>query len=613
MTRTRRRAPLLALALALLTALPAGAPVAAQTPAPTTPAVPCGDLTAVRFPIHDPGAVLVTPFAFADPALPSPIAGAVGRFHPSETWAIPGAAGRRAVYPIGTGRILHTGTIGAGDRGGIVVVEHTGAFLLPGSEPGDPYLAGPTPATGFLSVYAGVDPVPYPVGTCVTPETLIGVTTEQCGTGVALPCSDLPAGLRLEIRLAATADPALRSIDWAVAGLPGDSVGGTFPDPQVMVNAGYRSPSRTLVALAPACPAPVTDPAASPAPCTPVLPSGTPVPLVTPAPTAAPTATPVPGPTTRPFRAPANVLYAGVPTVFRDLCQKRTSKLVTGTLAALDCTPAVPQIAKVSYFLGRPPDVRFTFNNRIPEHGLSLGGDCRAGFAGVESKTAELSSACYRNAAGRANLVIALAASCPGVYVHVEGATNSIAALANAWQELTGGVTWNTPIATVKACTAGLTGVSAPPAPTGAKYTWVSKPGPFSPYTVKVTVTWTIPVTTDTTIEVYGIDRCLAVDPLNPPSTDRACYRSGLRIPSGSLRLLRSGPAEPGKLVWQYPGLIYDFFPPGAVPLYVEEIDGEWYGANSILIRARNSRGSSYYVLPSGGAGEWIAADPGFP
>ena len=64
---------------------------------------------------------------------------------------------------------------------------------------------------------------------------------------------------------------------------------------------------------------------------------------------------------------------------------------MTGTLAAVDCRPDVPGISLITYFLGRPADVRFTLNSRAKDQGLTAGGDCAAGIAGVESRRPDTS------------------------------------------------------------------------------------------------------------------------------------------------------------------------------------------------------------------------------
>src|SRR4051794_21275224 len=129
-------------AAALLGALMPPA-VAGQSPSASPhglTAADCGVASTLSFPIHDPGAILLVPFAFEDPSLPNPDPGFVGRFHPDETWSVPDDAGGSPVFAAGPGLVVGSGTIGAGDRGGIVVVEHAGPFTLPASLPDDPYV-----------------------------------------------------------------------------------------------------------------------------------------------------------------------------------------------------------------------------------------------------------------------------------------------------------------------------------------------------------------------------------------------------------------------------------------------------------------------------------------
>ena len=163
--RSIRRVVILLVALATL--LP-GMPAAAQSPAPTLDPLVCGSASALHFPLRDPGVTLVTPFAFPDPLLPNPDTRFPGRFTPFETWANPAIPGGLPVYAAGPGMIVANGLIGAGDRGGIIVVQHTGKFLLPASTFDDPFILGGTVTDSLLTVYAGIDAVPLPVGTCVT-------------------------------------------------------------------------------------------------------------------------------------------------------------------------------------------------------------------------------------------------------------------------------------------------------------------------------------------------------------------------------------------------------------------------------------------------------------
>ena len=116
----------------------------------------------------------------------------------------------------------------------------------------------------------------------------------------------------------------------------------------------------------------------------------------------------------------------------------RTSGLVTGTLAAVDCHPDSRRIKLLSYFLLRPADARFTFASRMRQYDLQAGADCHAGTPGIESSRSSLSIGCFVDANGRANLRFASRAACPAVYVGVLGTGGDIATLAKAYDQAVG-------------------------------------------------------------------------------------------------------------------------------------------------------------------------------
>ncbi len=572
-----RRARVLILVVATIGAWVPG--VAAQdggpAASPSVPGIPCGTATALRFPIHDPGATLLHRFASIDEA--------TGGHRPAETWVLADAPDHRAVYAAGPGRVLAAGPIEPGDRGGLVVVLHTGSFRLPPSLPDDPYVLPETSTDTLLTVYAGIDPLAVAPGDCVDGSTPIGLTTPACAEGVVGSCSRLPAGLRFEVRLGETVDPGLHSTDWSTVGWPGDQVDGTFPDPQVMVDDGLRDPSRVLTALAAPCPAASPDAASSPdsaEPCGSGLPVASPTP--------SPSPTPTPRPTARPVVSPASALRKGIPARLRADCQPRNGRLVTGTLAALDCRPGDGPIELVSYFLGRPADTRFTIFSRMREQGVKSGGDCAAGRAGVQRRTPAGVEMCYRDEQGRANLRETVTASCPGVYIGVLGRDGNIGRLSEAWTELTGGTAW-LPTGTVEAC-AGDTGeVSAPPVPTNVHFALrgVREPTAKDPVPpLRVVITWATPVTADTVVEIYGINRCLTKP---PKGGSVACVSPSTRIPGDALVLLRTVPAEDGRATWLVPNP--EIF--GGAAYY----DEEHAYLDSVVLRARNSKAASRFAI----------------
>ena len=417
------------------TVLLAGVGVSAQSPAPSPIAsvVPCPSMAEARSPLPELGAAQIQAFAVQNPAFPHPDPAFMGRFHPGEDWVYPADLAAMPVVAIGNGRVVAVGTIGTGDRGGIVVVEHSGPFMMPASTPEASWSYPAQAVDTIVSVYQGVDPAPsLAVGGCVDPLTPLGVMTAQCGADVPLPCSDLPTKLHFEIRLPSTLDDTVHSADWSTIGPATASNDGYFLDPQEMVDLGLREPSAFLASMAGACPATspnpsaVTDPASSAAPC----------PTSSPAPT--------PEPTPRPIRSPEAVLLRGVPEMIRDTCKPRTTGLVTGTIAAIDCHPDSGRIRLLSYFLLRPADARFVFSSRMRQYDLGTGADCAAGKPGIESGSAELSTGCFVDDDGRANLRFSSRTTCPAIYAGVLGTGRDIAALSKAFETSVGGQ-WQDP------------------------------------------------------------------------------------------------------------------------------------------------------------------------
>ena len=198
---------------------------AAQSPGLSSPSptVACPSMTGAGSPLHAPGSVLITAFGGEDPTSPDAATAPAGRFQPGDVLGYPGDPSGVPVFAIGNGRVVAAGPIAGGNRGGIVVVEHDGSFLVPVSTPGAPYAYPALQTDMLLSAYEGIDPSPdLAVGACVGPDTQLGVTTARCGPGVNPPCSDAPARLQLELRLPSTADPGMRSADWSSVGATGD-------------------------------------------------------------------------------------------------------------------------------------------------------------------------------------------------------------------------------------------------------------------------------------------------------------------------------------------------------------------------------------------------------
>ena len=242
-----------ALALLLTATLLPAAPAVAQSPSvvPASPGaspaapVACPAMTDASAPVRDSAATLTLGFGAANP---DP---AIGGFHPGEDWALPAGSAPLAVFAVGDGQVIAVQPAVSGGRGGLVVVSHTGPFDLPAAA-SDAAVAAPasTEAT-ILTVYAGIDPADdLVVGACVDGDTQLGTTTAQCAADVPEPCSELPSALHLEVRLAATADPANRSADWSVVGTAEDSIDGWFLDAATMTADGLRDPSAFLATLA---------------------------------------------------------------------------------------------------------------------------------------------------------------------------------------------------------------------------------------------------------------------------------------------------------------------------------------------------------------------------
>lgn len=585
------------------TALLPGLGVSAQSPAasPTLPPsaslAPCPPMTETRSPLIDPGAVLVQGFGAQNPAFPNPDPTWEGRFHPGQDWAYPRDPAGRPVAAIGDGRVLAVGSIGTGDRGGIVVIEHVGPFTIPASRPGA-LLSYPASATdSVLVVYEGIDPSPnLRVGDCVSGDTQLGVITVQCGPGAAAPCSDQPSGLHLELRLPWTADPLLRSTDWSVVGPAIQSSAGYFFDPDVMLADGVRAASDFIASLAAPCPSSSPAPDASAMPCPTELPGPSPTPLPSAAPTLAPTPLPTasPAPTAKPIKSPAAALLAGVPASVRGTCEPRTTGLVTGTIAALDCHPASGRIKLVTYFLLRPADARFVFSSRMRQYDLATGADCHAGVPGIESKRASLSIGCFVDGDGRANLRFASRAACPGIYVGVLGTGGDVAALATAYDTAVG-AQWKDPGSNLAACRSGGTGVSAPPAPTNVAFK-VHTNGQDSdgyPRPYRLQVTWDSAIVADTTVEVWAVTECPATATRRHPQLP--CLTRSTPLPTSNRQRVASAPAGDGSVSWMVPG--WEILG-GPVA-----VDGEvqYWG---VVVRAVNANGASRFVIARDGNGE---------
>ena len=558
-------------------------PVASNVPSPvSSPASPtavCPTMATAGSPVREPGVMLIA--GFADPVQPPPGAdsGDAPRFRSGDDLGRPGDPTALPVFAIGNGRVIASGPVAGG--GGIVVVEHAGPFLVPPSRSGAAYDYPALQSDTILSAYAGIDPSPeLAVGACVGPDTQIGLTTARCDPLASSPCVDATAQVHLEIRLPSTADPALRSADWSAVGPSTDSSAGMFVDPQVMVDDGLRDPATFLTSLAPPCPE--STPGASPEPC----PAGYPAPAPTPTPTAAPTPTP------RPITSAAADLRAGIPTSVRDTCLPRTTGLVTGTIAAVDCHPNNDRIKLLSYYLLRPADARFTFASRMRQYDLKPGADCHAGKPGIESKRASLSVGCFVDGKGHANLRFASRATCPAIYVGVLGTTRDIAALADAYDQSVGDP-WRDPGSRLAACRSAGSGVSAPPAPTHVVFRVHAPTDPklyeTSVPRYRLEVTWDLAVSADTTIEVWAVTAC----PLMGKAETGPCLTRRTPLPRTSRGLAASAPADRGSVFWTVPGW-EDIGGAIAVNAHDESVYG-------IAVRAVNASGASPFVLAKGG------------
>jgi hypothetical protein len=575
------------------TALP-GLGVSAQSPdvspavSPTASLVPCPAMTQTRSPFVTPGTYRIEAFGHQDDPLPDPSAPV--RFHAGEDWGSPDIAGA-GVVPVGAGRVLAVGTIDGDQRGGIVVIEHTGPFSVPASTPGEPWSYPGVDVDSILTVYEGIDPTPgLAVGACVTSDALIGTVSPQCVAGRTGPCIARKVALHLELRLPSTVDPSQHSLDWADVGPAGASSEGYFLDPQLMVDSGLREPTTFLATLAAPCPSPSLAPDASAEPC--VTPPPQPTPLPTLAPTPMPTASPAP--TRKPIRSPAADLLAGIPAGVRDTCVPRSTGLVTGTIAAVDCQPDPSRIKLLTYFLLRPADARFVFSSRMRQYDLATGADCHAGVPGIESKRASLSIGCFVDGDGHANLRFASRAACPGIYVGVLGTGGDVAALATAYDAAVG-APWQDPGSSLAACRSGGTGVSAPPAPTNVAFK-VHTNGQDSdgfPRPYRLQVTWDTSVSADTTIEVWAVTECPATATRRHPQLP--CLTRSTPLPASIRQRVASAPAGDGSVAWMVPG--WEILG-GPVA-----VDGEvqYWG---VVVRAVNANGASRFVIARNGNGE---------
>jgi|GEM_PF-3473103 len=580
-------------------ALP-GIGVAAQSPgaspglSPSASLVPCPTMTESVSPLVAAGAYRIEAFGHREDPVRDPAA--PPRFHAGEDWAYSEGTARAAVVAVGNGRVLAAGTIDGDQRGGIVVIEHTGPFGVPASTPGEPWSYPAADVDTILTVYQGIDPGPeLAVGACVSRGTLIGSVSPQCVAGRTGPCIARQVALHLEVRLPSTTDPAMRSVDWADVGPTEASSEGYFLDPQLMVDVGLREPTSFLATLALACPGPSQAPAASVEPCVTPPPQPTPLPTLAPSPAPTPSPTPAasPAPTPKPIRSPVGVLLAGVPASIRGTCETRSTGLVTGTLAAVDCHPDSRRIQLMTYFLLRPADARFVFSSRMRQYGLATGADCHAGLPGIESKRARLSIGCFVDTNGRANLRFASRAECPGVYVGVLGTGGDVAALAAAYDTAVG-APWQDPGSNLAACRSGESGVSAPPAPTNVAFK-VHTNGHDSeglPRPYRLQVTWDSAVDADTTIEVWAVTEC----PVTATRQRRelACVTRSTPLPAAIRQRVATAPAGDESVSWMVPGWEVLGGPVAA--------DGrlQYWG---VVVRAVNANGASRFVIARDGSG----------
>ncbi len=236
----------------------------------------CPAMVTAQLPLRDTSARLVARFGDPDASLADPAPSAGDRYQAGDDWQVPAATdGTPAgipVYPIGEGTVLALGPTDDGVADGIMVVGHTGSLSIPGSPPEAPYTYPAETDASVISVYEGLVPSPdLTVGACVDTDTVLGTTGVACQEVASPASSCVPARplLHLELRLATTVDPTMRSYDWTRVGQPEDSVDGMFLDPQRMVDDGLRDPMAFIGSLAPP---------SSPAPGATVVPASWPSP-----------------------------------------------------------------------------------------------------------------------------------------------------------------------------------------------------------------------------------------------------------------------------------------------------------------------------------------------
>lgn len=146
------------------------------------------------------------------------------------------------------------------------------------------------------------------------------------------------------------------------------------------------------------------------------------------------------------FTTEEKTLQRAIPWRIRETCVPRRSALPSGTVAALQCRPAVPEVRDMAYYLLDGGAAGRVFEQRRVEAGVDTGRRCVAGKPSVTywiggMPTSEL---CYRNEDGRANLrFLERATDCrqltvggrtlrtPTIYVAVLGQDRDIASLAD--------------------------------------------------------------------------------------------------------------------------------------------------------------------------------------
>ena len=175
-----------------------------------------------------------------------------------------------------------------------------------------------------------------------------------------------------------------------------------------------------------------------------------------------------PSPKPRAIRDPAAALRAGISKGVRGSCERRTTGLVTGSLAALDCHPDSSRVKLATWWLLRPADARFTFAARMAQYALQGAATALPGCRASRARAPACRSAASwtRTAAPTCG-----SRAAPPAPVSMWGCSAQIGTSRRSGPPgRVGRHRLDRTRTALAACRSGDSGVSAPPAPTNVRF-----------------------------------------------------------------------------------------------------------------------------------------------